>query len=55
MIFTCCECEHHYEDGVTGDADERTCDKCRDFDRGYYDSFDWFWYKEKNKGETDDD
>ena len=28
MIFTCCECEHHYEDGVTGDADERMCYAC---------------------------
>ena len=28
MIFTCCECEHHYEDGVTGDTDERMCYKC---------------------------
>ena len=26
--FTCCECEHHYENGITGDTDERTCYKC---------------------------
>ena len=30
MTFTCCECEHHYEDGVSGDTDERMCYECLD-------------------------
>ena len=30
MTFTCCECEHHYEGGVTGDTDERMCYECLD-------------------------
>ena len=30
ITFTCCECEHHYEDGITGDSDERMCYECLD-------------------------
>ena len=28
MVFMCCECERHYEQGITGDADERMCHRC---------------------------
>ncbi len=30
MIFTCCECEFHYEQGISGDTDERICHFCEE-------------------------
>ena len=32
MKFTCCKCEFHYTDGITGDSDERMCYKCLEGD-----------------------
>ena len=30
MEWTCCKCEHKYEDGISGDAEERLCFSCLD-------------------------